>query len=104
MTSLGAEPILDSYVAVALVTAGLALLLFAVRPQYGALSRRRWLALSGIRLAIILLVMLALLRPTRITTLKTPRTSVLVVLLDVSRSMTLPSGRGETSRWDMQKE
>ena len=104
MTSLGAEPILDSYVAVALVTAGLALLLFAVRPQFGTLNRRRWLALTGIRLVIILLVMVALLRPTRITTLKTPRTSVLVMLLDVSRSMTLPSGRGGTSRWDIQKQ
>ncbi|MDX1943998.1 MAG: VWA domain-containing protein, partial [Pirellulaceae bacterium] len=101
MSRWGAEPILDSYGLVALIAAALVALLL-VRPKFGQVSRRGWLCLLALRLAAIALVTLALVRPTWVTTLRTPRTSVLVLLLDASRSMQLPSGRQQESRWQAQ--
>ena len=98
MTEFGAEPILGSYLAVALIAAGLAALLL-LRPSFGRVTPlRRWslLILRGI---VILMAVFALLRPTWITTIRSPRTSVLMILFDVSRSMQLPSGKGEETRW-----
>jgi uncharacterized membrane protein len=103
MSQLGAEPIFDSYAAVLAIVAGLMLLLL-VRPQFGVLSRGRQLTFLALRLAVIGLVFLALLRPTWITTVRTPRTSVFVLLLDISRSMQLPSGHASLSRWQKQAE
>jgi hypothetical protein len=102
-SSLSFDPVLGSWWAVALVTVGL-LALLAMGPRYGKLSWQRKAALTTLRLAIILLVMIALLRPTRLTTIKTPRTSVVIVMVDISRSMQLPSGRGESSRWQAQQQ
>ena len=101
MSQFGAEPIFDSYLAVALIALGL-LLLLGIGPSFGALTRPRRLMFLGLRLAVIVLVTVALVRPTIITSVRTPRTSVLVLLLDVSRSMQLPSGRDQQSRWAAQ--
>ena len=98
MSQLGFEPILDSYLAVALLALGLVALLL-IGPQFGSLTRPRKLTLLVLRLFVVFLAILALLRPTWITTVKEPRTSVLIVLADVSRSMQLPSGRSEQTRW-----
>jgi len=101
VSQLGFEPVFGSYLAVTLVAAGLVLLL-AVQPQFGSLTRSRKLTLIGLRLLVVLLAVLALLRPTWITTIRTPRTSVLLLLADISRSMQLSSGRSEQSRWQAQ--
>jgi uncharacterized membrane protein len=101
MSQLGFEPILGSYLAVALLALGLVALLL-IGPQFGALSRPQKWTLRLLRLVVIILAILALLRPTWITTIKTPRPSVLVMLADASRSMQLPSGRSEQSRWQAQ--
>jgi hypothetical protein len=101
MSQLGFEPIFDSYVAAALLAIGL-LLLLRIKPQFGSLTPRRRLTLVGLRLMISLLAVMALLRPTWITTVRTPRTSVLLLLFDASRSMQLSSGRSEQSRWQAQ--
>ena len=103
MSRLGAEPIFDSYAAALAIVAGLVLLLL-VRPQFGLVSRGRQLVFLALRLGVIALVLLALVRPTWITTFRTPRPSVFVLLFDVSRSMQLPSGRGSLSRWQRQAE
>ena len=98
MTEFGAEPILNSYLAVTLIAAGLGALLL-LRPGFGRVTPlRRW-SLLGLRAIVVVLAVIALLRPTWITTIRTPRTSVLLLLFDVSRSMQLPSGQGELSRW-----
>ena len=98
MTEFGAEPILGSYLAVGLIAAGLGALLL-LRPSFGRVTPlRRW-SLLALRAVVVILAVIALLRPTWITTIRTPRTSVLLVLFDVSRSMQLPSGQGELSRW-----
>ncbi len=103
MSRLGAEPIFDSFLVALAIAAGL-LLLLVVRPQFGPLSATRQLTLLGLRLAVIGLVLLALVRPTWITTMREPRTSAVVVLFDTSRSMQLPSGRESQSRWQAQTE
>ena len=102
MSQLGFEPVFDSYLAVALLTLAL-LALLAVKPQFGSLTRPRQRILTGLRLAAVLLAALALLRPTWITTVKTPRPSSFIVLLDASRSMQLASGRSEQKRWQAQQ-
>src|SRR6185436_12234632 len=104
MSSLSTEPIFDSYLAVALITLCLSALLF-FGPRFGRVTPLRRGVLIGLRLLVILLVLLVLLQPTKITTVKTKRTSVLVLLFDISRSMQLPSGgtSSETSRWQAQK-
>lgn len=102
-TELTADPILGSYWAVALIALGLVALL-ALGPQYGKLNWRRKGTLLLLRLLIIGLMVIALLRPTKMTTVKTPRTSVVVVMVDISRSMLLPNGRGEMTRWQAQQK
>src|SRR5687768_10610204 len=98
MTEFGAEPILGSYLAVALIAAGLAALLL-LRPGFGRVTPlRRW-SLLALRTVVVILAIVALVRPTWITTIRAPRTGVLVLLYDVSRSMQLPSGKGDDSRW-----
>ncbi len=101
MSQIGFEPVFDSYLTVAVLAFALVALL-AVKPQFGSLSGRRQMALSGLRLLAVLLAVLALLRPTWITTVKTPRPSTFVVMLDASRSMQLASGRSEQKRWQAQ--
>ena len=102
MSQLGFEPVFDSYIAVAILALALLALLW-ITPQFGSLTARRRTVLSALRLIIVLLAIAALLRPTWITTVKIPRPSSFVVLLDTSRSMQLASGRSEQNRWQAQK-
>ena len=100
---LSTDPVLGSYWAVALIALGMIALL-AMGPRYGKLDWKRKGVLTVLRLLVIGLVVIALLRPTKMTTVKTPRTSVVVVMVDISRSMLLPSGRGDMTRWEAQKK
>jgi len=96
MTEFGAEPILGSYLAVGLIAAGLGALLL-LRPGFGRVTPlRRW-SLLALRAVVVILAVIALLRPTWITTIRTPRTSVLLVLFDVSRSKSVRSLIGASS-------
>ena len=102
MSQWSLEPIYNSSLAVLLIAIGLAVLL-AVGPRFGKLTpRRRWI-ITGLRAIVILLVLLAMLRPTHVFTETKPRSSVLLVLFDASRSMLLPNGTTGQSRWDAQK-
>jgi uncharacterized membrane protein len=102
LSQLGFEPVFDSYLAAALLAGLLLLFALAIKPQFGSLTPRRRRVLTALRLAAVLLAAAALLRPTWITTVRTQRQSILLVLLDMSRSMTLASGRSEQSRWQAQ--
>jgi uncharacterized membrane protein len=102
VSQLGFEPVFGSYLAVIIVAAAL-LATLAVRPQYGSLSKRRARVLNVLQFIAVLLAILALLRPTWITTIKSPRLSTFLVLLDTSRSMNLPSGRSDQKRWQAQQ-
>jgi hypothetical protein len=103
MTYWTLEPILDSYLIVGLLTLGLAALLL-LGPTFGNLTRSRRWALVSMRVVVILLLLVAMLRPARISTTSRPQSAVLLMLLDVSRSMQLPHASGGKSRWEAQQE
>lgn len=96
------QPIFDSFGLVGLV--GAALLLLLVTPPFRTLSRgRRWTLLL-LRGLVILVVVIAMLRPTHISTSTRPQSAVLLVLFDQSRSMQLPDTAEDRRRWDAQRE
>jgi len=102
MSEWSLEPIWGNSIAALALTAGLAALL-ALAPRFGKLSpRRRW-TLTLLRAGVVVLVVLAMLRPTNVFTSTKPRSSVLAVLFDISRSMQLPDSTGGPSRWESQR-
>jgi uncharacterized membrane protein len=101
MTQWTLQPILESYTVVFVLTALLAATLL-VAPVFRRLSpRRRW-GLLALRAVVVLLMVLAMLRPTRISSTTKPQTAVLLILFDQSRSMQLPHASGGKSRWEAQ--
>lgn len=75
----------------------LALLWFGPRGRKLSPGRRRTLVV--LRVLVILLVLLAMLRPTLVHTKITKQSATLVVLIDRSRSMQVTDGVGKKSRW-----
>jgi hypothetical protein len=96
------NPIFDSYALVAVAAVALiALALFGMRTSRTT-PGRRW-TLLGLRLATVLLVILAMLRPTHVYTEYKKQPATLIVLLDHSRSMLVADAVGGKSRWDALK-
>jgi uncharacterized membrane protein len=85
----------------ALVVIGL-LVVLVLKPTYGKLAGWQRLTLIGTRLLVVLLILLALLRPTRVHTSRESLTATLIVLFDKSRSMQLPSSTQGKDRWQDQ--
>lgn len=98
MNELRLHPVMDP-LAIAVVVLALCALL-SLRPQFGSLTRGRWAALVGLRLAVILLTLVAMLRPELVYTKQTPQRASLVLLVDDSRSMQVADSLGDASRWD----
>jgi len=91
-------PIADSYLLV--IAAALVLVaLLAIGPSSGRLSPRQRGALVSLRAGVIGLVILAMLRPTVVYTETKKQPATLVVLVDQSKSMTVPDAIGGTTRW-----
>lgn len=84
--------------AVALLTA---LLWFG--PSSSKLTPGRRRVLAALRLIVILLMMLAMLRPTIVRTKTTRQSATLIVLVDRSRSMLVTDAVGNKSRWEVLK-
>lgn len=101
MSQWSFQPILNSYLAVAAV-AGILAALLLLRPRFGNVTNRRLAWLIGCRVVVILLLIIAMLRPTHVSTSSQPQSAVLILLLDRSRSMQLPAGFDELSRWEAQ--
>ncbi|MCU0874473.1 MAG: glutamine amidotransferase, partial [Pirellulaceae bacterium] len=97
------QPILNSYALVAAIAAALVLLLL-IGPGFRRLTRSQRLVLTALRLVVIGLVVLAMLRPTHLSTTRRQQTAVLIVLFDQSRSMLLPQASGGASRWSVQQD
>ena len=98
MTQWSFQPVFDSYLAVvAIVSVLLALLLLG--PGFSELSRRRRIVLIVSRLAVILLLGLALLRPTRVSTETRRHPATVILLMDASRSMTVQDAPDGKTRW-----
>ena len=96
------QPVVSMMVVV-LVTAALLGLLF-VRPRHVQLLKRQWAALIGLRLAVVLLMLFALLRPSLIYTRVEPVVASLVMLIDSSRSMQVSDSLGNKPRWESVKQ
>jgi hypothetical protein len=92
-------PIADSF----LLVAAAALVLFAllvVGPSRARVARGRRRVLLGLRAGVIVLIVVAMLRPTLVYTRTEKEAATLVVLVDASRSMTVPDQVGGKTRWD----
>ena len=101
MTQWTLEPVFDSYAAVTAISLVLAALLF-IGPTFRRLTpRRRW-TIVLVRGTVVLLILLALLRPTRISTTSRPQSATLIVMFDQSRSMQLPHTTAGKNRWQAQ--
>lgn len=99
MFHLSLYPVFDSYLLVAIVAVALVgLMWFGPSREKVGLGRRVTLAL--LRLIVIVLVVLAMLRPTLIYTQTKKQAATVVVLADQSRSMTVPDAVGNKTRWD----
>ncbi|MEX1042578.1 MAG: glutamine amidotransferase [Pirellulaceae bacterium] len=95
------QPLFESYLLVGVLVLGLIALLL-VPPTFQQLSWRRKQVLILLRGLAILLIALAMLRPTWVRSVKRPQSAVLAILFDTSRSMTVPDAQGGSSRWDAQ--
>ncbi|MCA9264130.1 MAG: hypothetical protein KDA60_09800 [Planctomycetales bacterium] len=95
------QPILDSYWIVAALAA-LLLVALIFRPAFRSLSRTRWAILLVIRLAVVLCLILAMLRPTHVKTTTRTQPAKLVVMADLTRSMLIADLQSE-SRWDVMR-
>lgn len=95
------QPVVD-YSTVLIVTVVLLGLLF-VRPRHVKLMKRQWAALVGLRVAVILLLFFALLRPSFVYTKTEPVPGSLLLLVDGSRSMQVADSLGDKPRWDAMK-
>lgn len=98
MTRLVLVPVVG-YWAVALVALPLVLLWFWSQRSL-PLSTRRSRILSALRLAVILLVIAVLLRPTLVYTKITRQAASIAVLIDRSRSMLVADAVGDRTRWE----
>src|SRR3954471_23923717 len=97
---LTTDPIAPWSLVVIAGVAVVALTLWAyARRLRGVSGRRPWVAL-GLRLAAVLLYLLAALRPTVVVLQRIQQTASLVVLVDDSTSMAITDERGGQSRWD----
>src|SRR5262245_18922325 len=97
MTELRFQPVAHWPIiaVVAIVLVGL----LWVCPRHVQLAIRQWAALIGLRLLVVLLTLVAMLRPTLVYTKVEPQRASLVVLVDSSRSMQVADSLGDTSRW-----
>ena len=68
------------------------------------ITRGRRLLLMLLRLAAMVILLLGWLRPGMISQVSRESAGAIAVLLDVSQSMTLPSGFGEQTRWETQQK
>ena len=93
------QPILNSYLLVMVLATVLSLLLM-IRPAFRQLSLPRQRLLRTLRLGVVLLMLLAMLRPTLVRSTGERQRAVLVMLFDQSRSMQLSSDRQGETRWD----
>ncbi len=101
MSTFVIEPIFESkWLVLFLVTSGFFVIASLGVPREGLNEhQRRWLI--GLRTEALVILALALLRPSIVRTDSRPAPAALAILLDESRSMGLPDGQGR-SRWEGQ--
>jgi len=98
MMEIRLQPVVSLPVVIGVAAVLLGLLL--IRPRHVHLTARKWGALIGLRLLVVLLMFFALLRPSFVYTKEDPVAASLVLLLDSSRSMQVADSLGDKPRWD----
>ncbi len=101
MDSLTFQPILSWWLLGAVFVLGALMLL--VGPSFVQLSSRQRITLSLIRFAVLLMAMLAAVRPGCVDKVEKTQAAVVLFLLDTSRSMELPHVKDDSTRWDTLK-
>ena len=103
MFRLSLYPVFDSYLLVVVVALGLwGLMWFGPKRDKTGPWHRATIVL--LRAIVIVLVTLAMLRPTLIYTQTKKQAATLVVLADQSRSMSVPDAVGNKTRWEALRE
>lgn len=87
-----------------LVMAALLALALSVGPRKDKLTPRRRTILFALRAITALLLLIAMLRPTLVTTETQKQPGTLLLLADSSRSMTIADAHGDVTRWEALKE
>jgi hypothetical protein len=103
MSNWSINPIFNSLTVVAALAFAM-LALLVIGPRFSGAGFRRRLILVGLRVVVILLVVLAMLRPSHTSTTSQRQSAVLILLFDQSRSMQLPNTAGQETRWQAQVE
>ena len=83
------------------IAIALLVIVVLVGPGKSRASLKRRMILAGIRVAIILVVVLDMLRPTLVYTSTHKENATLVLMVDMSRSMQVRDGLNSKSRWDV---
>ena len=96
--SVAFDPV-GSWATLAVVTAALAAVLFAVGPDPSRVSPGRRLALVFVRLAAFLALVACMTRPTIVATKKARQPGTVLVVVDDSESMTVADGINGQTRW-----
>src|SRR5690606_35934415 len=101
MSSWSVDPV-GGWWFILLVGMGLAAVL-SIAPREDKLTPRRRRILFALRTATALLLVVAMLRPTLVTTEIQKLPGTLVLLADSSRSMTIADAHGDVTRWEALK-
>ena len=97
MGTLSFQPVTSAWVI--LILAGVALIMLFVRPSFSKIGNGQRKTLNSIRSLVVLLALLALMRPGCVSTEEKLQSGVLLFLLDTSRSMQLPHLEDNSTRW-----
>jgi uncharacterized membrane protein len=101
MIQLTFDPV--GHLLLVLLAALVLLPLLAIGPARSKTTPRKRMALSGIRLAVVLLALLAMLRPTIVHTETKKQSATLVLLFDWSKSMSVADAYAGNTRWQALK-
>lgn len=97
MTRLVFHPVMAPWLVAAVAVVLLGLLW--IRPRHGQMTTMRLVTLAGLRVLVVLLVLVAMLRPTLVYVKLKPQQATLALLIDDSRSMQVEDSLGDASRW-----
>ncbi len=103
MPRLTFDPIFDSYLLVAAIIVALILLIALLRPISRRVGGGGRAGLIALRAATILLFLWLALRPTLVYTTITREPATVILLIDRSRSMSVPDEVGGRTRWQAQR-
>ena len=102
MDSLTFQPIFSA--TMMFVIAAIAVLMLFIGPSFAKIEFRQRMTLSLLRLGVLSMAFLALLRPGCVDKIEQNQAGVLIVAMDVSRSMELPHILDNSTRWGIVKQ